>query len=131
MRQFTQEEARAIGERIGIEWGAGDVDLEQFRMGLNVELEHGSQEPGTDVTHDDEIISDKIALAHLREIPDYYTRLAAMERDANDSSCLLHLNREVTRVPATALNVTVGRDTSCDLRRSWPGRESPGGAPNF
>jgi hypothetical protein len=81
-RQSTKEEARAIGERIGIDWGAGDVDLEQFRMGVSVELEHGSQDPSTDVTHDDEIITGKIALAHLREIPDYYTRLAAMERDA-------------------------------------------------
>lgn len=81
-RQFTLEEARAIGGRIGIDWGASDVDLEQFRMGLAVELEHGSQDPATDVTHDDEIITGKIALAHLKEISDYYTRLAAMEQDA-------------------------------------------------
>ena len=81
-RQFTEEEARAIGERIGIDWGARDVDLEQFRVGLAVELEHGSQDPTTDVTHDDEIITGKIAWAHLKEISDYYTRLAAMERDA-------------------------------------------------
>ena len=81
-RQFTTEEARKIGERIGIDWGAHDVDLEQFRMGLAVELEHGTQDPATDVTHDDETITGKIALAHLREISDYYTRLAAMERDA-------------------------------------------------
>ena len=81
-RQFTPEEARVIGERIGIDWGAGDVDLEQFRMGLAVELEHGSQDLATDVTHDDEIITGKIALAHLKEISDYYTRLAAMEKDA-------------------------------------------------
>jgi hypothetical protein len=81
-RQFTPEEARAIGERIGIDWGGGDVDLEQFRMGLAVELEHGRQDPATDVTHDDEIITGKIALAHLKEISDYYTRLAAMEKDA-------------------------------------------------
>jgi len=81
-RQFTREEARAIGERIGIDWAAGDVDLEQFRMGLAVELEHGSQDPATDVTHDDETITGKIALAYLREISDYYTRLAAMEQDA-------------------------------------------------
>jgi Protein of unknown function (DUF5661) len=80
-RKFTQKEARAIGERNGIDWGAGAVDLEQFRLGLAVELEHGSQDPATDVTHDDEIITGKIALAHLREIPDYYTRLAAMEQD--------------------------------------------------
>ncbi len=80
--QFTQEEARGIGERIGIDWGSGVVDLEQFRMGLAVELEHGTQDPETNVTHDDEATTGKIALAHLREIPDYYTRLSAMERDA-------------------------------------------------
>jgi hypothetical protein len=81
-RQFTEEEARVIGQRIGVDWSAGDVDLEQFRMGLAIELEHGSQDPATDVTNDDETITGKIALAHLREIPDYYTRLAAMEREA-------------------------------------------------
>jgi hypothetical protein len=81
-REFTQEEARAIGQRIGIDWSVGDVDLEQFRMGLAVELEHGTQDPATDVTHDDETITGKIALAHLNEIDDYYTRLAAMEREA-------------------------------------------------
>jgi hypothetical protein len=82
MREFTEEEARAIGQRIGIDWSAGDVDLEQFRMGLAVELEHGTQDPATNVTNDDETITGKIALAHLREIPDYYTRLAAMESEA-------------------------------------------------
>ncbi len=81
-RSFSQQEARAIGERIGIDWTAGNVDLEQFRMGLAVELEHGTRDPATDVTHDDEVATGRIALAHLREIPDYYTRLAAMERDA-------------------------------------------------
>jgi len=81
-REFSQEEARAIGERIGIDWESGQVDLEQFRMGLAIELEHGSQDPATDVTHDDEVMTGKIALAHLNEIPDYYTRLAAMEREA-------------------------------------------------
>jgi hypothetical protein len=81
-REFTEEQARAIGQRIGIDWAAGDVDLEQFRMGLAIELEHGTQDPTTNVTDDDETITGKIALAHLREIPDYYTRLAAMEREA-------------------------------------------------
>jgi hypothetical protein len=81
-RQFTEEEARVIGQRIGVDWSAGDVDLEQFRMGLAIELEHGTQDPATNVTNDDETITGKIALAHLREIPDYYTRLAAMESEA-------------------------------------------------
>jgi hypothetical protein len=81
-REFSEEEARAIGQRIGIDWSTGDVDLEQFRMGLAIELEHGTQDPATDVTNDNETITGKIALAHVREIPDYYTRLAAMEREA-------------------------------------------------
>ena len=81
-REFTEEQARAVGQRIGIDWAAGDVDLEQFRMGLAIELEHGTQDPTTNVTDDDETITGKIALAHLREIRDYYTRLAAMEREA-------------------------------------------------
>jgi hypothetical protein len=81
-REFTEEEARTIGQRIGIDWSAGDVDLEQFRMGLAVELEHGTQDPATDVTHDDETMTGKIALAHLKEIRDYYTRLVTMEREA-------------------------------------------------
>jgi hypothetical protein len=84
-RQFTQEEARGIGERIGIDWESDVVDLEQFRMGLAVELEHGTQDPDTNVTHDDETITGKIPLAHLRAIADYYTRLSAMERDAEGS----------------------------------------------
>lgn len=79
---FTEQQARAIGQRVGIDWSAGDVDLEQFRKGLGVELEHGAVDPDTDVTHDDEDLTAKIALAHLREIPDYYTRLEAMEREA-------------------------------------------------
>jgi hypothetical protein len=80
--EFTIDQARAIGERIGIDWGAGDVDLEQFRMGLAVEMEHGSRDPSTDVTHGDEVMTGKIALAHLHEIRDYYTRLERMEREA-------------------------------------------------
>ena len=80
-RQFTTEEAKKIGEAIGIDWAASKVDLEQFRMGLAVELEHGSRDPATDVTHDDLLMTGKIALAHLAEIHDYYTRLAKMEAE--------------------------------------------------
>jgi Protein of unknown function (DUF5661) len=81
-REFTEDDALAIGQRIGIDWSAGQVDLEQFRIGLAVELEHGTHDPATDVTHDDEEITGKIALAHLKEIGDYYTRLAVMEQEA-------------------------------------------------
>jgi Protein of unknown function (DUF5661) len=56
--------------------------VEQFRRGLDVELEHGSHDPATNVTNDDPILTGKIALAHLRELSDYYTRLAEMEGEA-------------------------------------------------
>lgn len=80
--RFTAEQARAIGETIGINWGTSRFDVEQFRMGLEVELEHGRRDPATNVTDDDEQTTGKIAWAHLNEFPDYYTRLAAMEAEA-------------------------------------------------
>jgi hypothetical protein len=80
---FTSEEAKKIGELLGVDWSKFDV--EQFRMGLDVELEHGISDLQTNVTQDDEIITGKIALAHLNEFPDYYTRLEKMEKDAKES----------------------------------------------
>jgi len=81
-RSFTSDEARAIATQLGIDFGALGCDLEQFRMGLGVELEHGPRDPETDVSGNDPIVTGKIALAHLTEFPDYYTRLAVMEREA-------------------------------------------------
>ena len=79
-RTFTTEEARNIGGQIGIDFDT--VDLEQFRKGLAVEFEHGTQDPQTNVTNDDLYITGKIAWAHLKELPDYYTRLSKMEGEA-------------------------------------------------
>ena len=79
---FSAEQARAIGERIGIEWATSRFDVEQFRMGLDVELEHGKRDPVTNVSDDDELTTGKIARAHLNEFPDYYTRLEQMEAEA-------------------------------------------------
>lgn len=79
-RTFTAEEARRVGDRIGINWS--EVDPEQFRMGLEVELEHGVRNVVTNVTNDDLVLTGKIALAHLMELPDYYTRLMRMEEEA-------------------------------------------------
>ena len=81
-RQFTAAEAKRIGDAIGLDWTT--IPLEQFRMGLAVELEHGLHDPGTNVTDDDEIVTGKIALAHLKEFPDYYTRLAQLESEADE-----------------------------------------------
>jgi hypothetical protein len=81
-KKFTSDEAIAIAEKLGLDLTGEPFDLEQFRMGLDVELEHGRRDPATNVTDDDPVVTGKIALAHLRELPDYYTRLAAMEADA-------------------------------------------------
>jgi hypothetical protein len=81
-RHFTPAEAAGIGRTIGIDWETSPFDVEQFRVGLEVELEHGAHDPETDVTSDDPVLTGKIAWAHLKELPDYYTRLVAMEREA-------------------------------------------------
>jgi hypothetical protein len=79
-KNFTAKEAREIGERLGIKWGRFDVD--QFRRGMDVELEHGLRDPSTNVTGDDPLVTGKIALAHLNEFGDYYDRLEKMEEAA-------------------------------------------------
>lgn len=79
-KSFTAEEAKSIGEELGIDWSKFDV--EQFCMGMNVELEHGVRDQFTNVTNDDSITTGKIALAHLNEFPDYYTRLEKLESEA-------------------------------------------------
>ncbi len=81
-KSFTTDEARRIGEAIGIDWSSAPFGVEQFRMGMDVELEHGLHDPATNVTGDDPLVTGKIALAHLNEFADYYTRLAKMEADA-------------------------------------------------
>jgi hypothetical protein len=81
---FSDADARGIGERIGIDWATSRFDVEQFRMGLEVELEHGRHDPDTNVSDDDELVTGKIARAHLNEFPDYYTRLAKMEAEAEE-----------------------------------------------
>lgn len=77
---FTEEEAKEIGGKLGIKWDKFDVD--QFRRGMDVELEHGTRDPHTNVTDDDPLMTGKIALAHLNEFSDYYDRLEKMEKEA-------------------------------------------------
>ena len=81
-KHFTAEQARQVGDTLGIDWSRFDV--EQFRMGMDVELEHGLVDPATNVTDDDPIVTGKIALAHLNEFADYYTRLEKMELEAEE-----------------------------------------------
>lgn len=79
---FSSEEAKKIGEQLGLDWS--QFDVEQFRMGIDVELEHGTVDPKTNVTNNDPLMTGKIALAHLNEFPDYYTRLEKMEEEAEE-----------------------------------------------
>jgi hypothetical protein len=81
-KSFSAEEARKIGEQIGIDWDTSPFDVDQFRRGMDVELEHGTHDPATNVTGDDPVTTGKIARAHLNEFPDYYTRLEQMEEQA-------------------------------------------------
>lgn len=81
-KSFTSDEAKKIGEELGIDWSRFDV--EQFRIGMDVELEHGLRDPHTNVTNDDPMTTGKIALAHLNEFSDYYTRLDKLEKEAED-----------------------------------------------
>jgi hypothetical protein len=80
MKKFNEIDAKKIGNMLSIDWK--EVSLEQFTMGLNVELEHGSIDPQTNVTDNDGKLTGEIAWAHLKEFPDYYTRLAKMEKIA-------------------------------------------------
>lgn len=79
-KSFTSREAKEIGDRLGIKWD--EFDVEQFRMGMDVELEHGKRDETTNVTNDDALMTGKIALAHLKEFPDYYDRLDKLEEEA-------------------------------------------------
>lgn len=81
-KHFTADEAKEIGESLGIKWDKFDVD--QFRRGMDVELEHGLCDSATNVTNDDPLMTGKIALAHLNEFPDYYDRLQKMEKEAEE-----------------------------------------------
>jgi hypothetical protein len=80
-QKISTEKARSIGTQLGLDWTR--IDLEQFRQGLEVEFEHGAHDPETDVTGDDLALTGKIAWAHLKEFPDYYTRLDKLEAEAD------------------------------------------------
>ena len=80
MSTLNQKQAKKIGKQLGINWS--DIDLDEFTLGINIEFEHGTRYSDTNVTDDDPYLTGKIAWAHLIEIPDYYTRLNKMEKEA-------------------------------------------------
>lgn len=85
-RGFTEMQAHAVATDIGIDFASSRFDVEAFRRGMEVELEHGLKDPETDVTGDDPSITGKITWAHLKEFPDYYERLEVLERQAETST---------------------------------------------
>ncbi len=81
-RTVSAADAKSVADSIGIDWSTAAFALEEFRAGMEVEYEHGSHDPQTDVTHDDPVVTGKIAWAHLKEYPDYYRRLSVLESEA-------------------------------------------------
>ena len=82
MKKLNSKDANEIGNDLGINWD--DVKLEEFTKGVNIEFEHGTKYPETNVTKDDKKLTGKIAWAHLKEFPDYYTRLEKLEKKAGE-----------------------------------------------
>ena len=81
-RGFTEAQARAVAEEIGLDLEGAQFDVDEFRRGMEVELEHGLRDPETNVTDDDPLVTGRIAWAHLKELPNYYDRLDTMEQEA-------------------------------------------------
>ncbi|MCL2757088.1 MAG: hypothetical protein FWD43_03290 [Coriobacteriia bacterium] len=77
--EFTLEQARDVAVQLGIDFSTKGYTLEEFAFGMNVELEHGTADPFTNVTNDDPIVTGKIALAHLNEVPMYYNEKIGLE----------------------------------------------------
>ena len=82
MKKFSTQNAKEIGDDLGINWN--EIKLDEFTKGLNIEFEHGTKYPETNVTNNDKIMTGKIAWAHLKEFPDYYTRLEKLENEAKE-----------------------------------------------
>lgn len=82
MKKFNRNDAKQIGDKLLIDWNK--ISIDDYMDGINVELEHGTKDPKTNVTNDDPIVTGKIALAHLNEFPDYYQRLKKMEQEAEN-----------------------------------------------
>ena len=85
-RTFTKQQAEEIGASLGINFNV--IDLEQFRMGLGVESEHDMEDETDTVDNDSDI--GKIAWTHLKELPDYYTRLEKMESEDLSEALIMY-----------------------------------------
>ena len=77
--EFSLEQAKDVAAQLGIDFSIKEYTVEEFAFGMNVELEHGTVDPATNVTDDDPIVTGKIALAHLNEVPMYYNEKIGLE----------------------------------------------------
>jgi len=94
--EVTRQEAEAILAEIEI--GDMKVSAENFRVGLEVELEHGIRFPEANVTNNHPILTGKIVLAHFKETLDYYQRLEVAEIEGDLLKALLNKNAEKVAV---------------------------------
>jgi hypothetical protein len=79
--EVTLDEARRIQAEVGGE--TAELTPEQFKQGLEVELEHGITFPDANVTNNHPLLTGKIVLAHLKEMLDYYDRLNVAELEGD------------------------------------------------
>ena len=84
LKSFSMDEVKKIGDNLKVDWDT--ISLEEFFMGVNHELEHGTKNPETNVTNDDPIETGKIALEHLKEDPEYYSKLAEVEPEVEKAN---------------------------------------------
>jgi Protein of unknown function (DUF5661) len=85
-QKISLKEARLVGTQLGLDWAK--IDLAQFWLGLEIELEHGTYDPKTDMTYGDLVLAGKIASVHLKKTRNYYTRLDVLQSETKDHSSL-------------------------------------------
>ena len=108
------DEARLIQELVGNE--AAEIPVADFKLGLEIELEHGIQFPDANVTNNHPILTGKIVLAHLKEMLDYYLRLEVAELEGDllkayqrgDSNKLADKYQKLLAARATLYNQEAG-----------------------
>lgn len=79
VKKITSKQAIQLGKLFNINFDV--VSFKQFLFGLNVELEHGTRDPLTNVTDNDLVLTAMITIAHINEFPNYYAKLKKMEQE--------------------------------------------------
>jgi hypothetical protein len=79
--QFSLAEAKQIGDALSIDWRA--IAFDQFHTGLEAELIRTVGDTQTATSQEDALITGRITIAHLKEHPDYYIQMSAMEKESD------------------------------------------------